>query len=276
MSEATLDISPAPNPPRRRRRAGIASPILAALTVLLYAYLYLPILVMFVLSFNAAELAAFPLRGMTLHWYEEVFRNAHLMAGLRNSLMVGVACVAVSIPLGLMLAYVMVRVARRSSGPLSSAIILPILTPRIILGVLLLIFFSFVGLELNLGTVLLGHIVLTLPFATLIIAARLRGIDFALEEAARDLGASPLQTWIHVLVPLLWPAVLAAALIAFTVSFDEMVVSFFTTGVDSTLPVVIWAMLRYGYTQEINAIGALIIASTLIILAFAQRLRGRA
>lgn len=272
MSEETLNLSPAPGMPRRRQRASL---ILATLTVLVYIYLYLPILVMFVLSFNTAELAAFPLQGVTLRWYEDVFKNPQLMAGLRNSLMVSVASVAVSIPLALMLAYVMVRVARRSSGPLSAAIILPILTPRIILGVLLLIFFSFVGFDLTLGTVLLGHIVLTLPFATLIIAARLRGIDFTLEEAAGDLGASPLQTWIHVLVPLLWPAVLAAALIAFTVSFDEMVVSFFTTGVDSTLPVVIWAMVRFGYTQEINAIGALIIVSTLIIMAFAQRLRAK-
>jgi spermidine/putrescine transport system permease protein len=276
MSDGARTAGRAPVPWRRRWRVDVAGQTLAAMTVLLYVYLYLPILVMFVLSFNGAELAAFPLRGVTLRWYGEVFRNAHLMEGLGNSLTVGVSTVVVSVPLGLMLAYVSVRIARRSAGPLSVAVLLPILTPRIILGVLLLIFFTFLGITLSLGTVLLGHIVLTMPFATLIIAARLRGIEFALEEAARDLGASTVQMWVHILVPLLWPAVLAAALISFTISFDEMVVSFFTTGVDSTLPVVIWAMVRYGYTQEMNAIGALIVASTLIIVTFAQRLRGTA
>jgi spermidine/putrescine transport system permease protein len=122
---------------------------------------------------------------------------------------------------------------------------------------------------------MLSHVVLTLPFATLIIAARLRGIDRSLEEAASDLGASRLQIWVHVLIPLLAPAVIAATMIAFTISFDEMVVTYFTIGTQSTLPIVIWGMLSQGYTPELNAVGALITGTTFVILALAQLLRGR-
>ena len=147
-----------------------------------------------------------------------------------------------------MFAYVMVR---RASGGMSSLLLIvittPMQTPRIILGVLLLLLFSVAGIRPGLITVLLGHVVLTLPFATLIIAARLRGIDTVLEEAALDLGASPLRMWVDILLPLLAPAVVAAGLISFTISFDEMVVSYFTIGTQSTLPIVIWTMVSQGY-----------------------------
>ena len=259
---------------RGRRRTSRAGIVLGIMTVLLYIYLYLPVLVMIVLAFNDSELTALPLRGFTLRWFESLLRDAHLMGGLLNSIVIGIVTVLVSVPLGLMLAYVMVRLVRRGSGLLTAAIVLPMLTPRIILAVLLLLFFTSLGIRLSLGTVLLGHVVLVLPFTTLIISARLRGLDPALEEAARDLGASKFRVWWEILLPLLWPAVLAASLIAFTVSFDEMVVTFFTTGIESTLPVVIWSMVRHGYTQEINAVGAVIIAVTLVLIAVAHRLRG--
>ena len=259
---------------RGRRRTSRAGIVLGIMTVLLYIYLYLPVLVIIVLAFNDSELIALPLRGFTLRWFESLFRDAHLMEGLRNSILIGIATVSVSVPLGLMLAFAMVRLVRRGSGVLTSAVVLPMMTPRIILAVLLLLFFASLGVRLSLGTVLLGHVVLVLPFTTLIISARLRGLDPALEEAAQDLGASKFRVWWEILLPLLWPAVLAASLIAFTVSFDEMVVTYFTTGIESTLPVVIWSMVRHGYTQEINAVGAVIIAVTLVLIAVAHRLRG--
>jgi spermidine/putrescine transport system permease protein len=240
----------------------------------MFVYLYLPIAVIIALSFNNSDLAALPLKGLTLRWYGAVFHNQQLIDGLWNSLLVGMADVLISVPLGLLLAYAMVREARgRSVNILTAIVTLPMQTPRIVLAVLLLMLFSLAGVRPSLLTVLLGHIVLTLPFVTLIIAARLQGIDRSLEEAAFDLGASHARIWFSILVPLLAPAIIAAALIAFTVSFDEMVLSYFTIGTESTLPVVIWAMLSYGYTQEINAIGAVIISVTLLLISLAQFLR---
>ena len=261
-------------PVARRRRPDGATIVLALITVILFAYLYVPILVVVLLSFNDSELAALPIRGFTLRWFGAVFRNSHLMDGLWNSVIVGVASVAVSVPLGLMLAYAMTRqMGRRAGSALAALVTLPMQTPRIILAVLLLLTFSMAGVRPSLFTVFLSHVVLTLPFVTLIIAARLRGIDPTLEEAAYDLGASRLRIWLEVILPMLGPAVIAAALIAFTISFDEMVVSYFTIGTESTLPVVIWSMVSYGYTQEINAIGSIIIAITLCLIVAAQILQ---
>jgi spermidine/putrescine transport system permease protein len=262
--------------PRRRPRIDPIDVVLGMLTGVLFIYLYLPLLVVIVLSFNSSELAAFPLRGLTLRWFAQAFNNAQVTEGLWNSIVVGLAVVAITLPLALMFAHVMTRQARgKMAGILTGLISVPMQTPRIILAVLLLLLFSLIGVRTNLITVVLSHVVLTLPFATLIIAARLRSIDRVLEEAASDLGAFRWQTWAYILLPLLAPAVTAAGLITFTISFDEMVVSYFTIGTQSTLPIVIWGMLSQGYTQELNAVGALITASTLVIIAIAQALRGR-
>ena len=247
---------------------------LSALTGLVFVYLYAPIVVMVLLAFNDSNLAVLPLRGVTLRWFAKIFEDEHLMEGLRNSIMVAVAAVAIAVPLGLILSHALVRKARgRAAGALAAIVSAPMQTPKIVLATLLLLLFSLVGIRPSLVTVTLSHVVLILPFVTLIIAARLRGIDPSMEEAAADLGASVLRTWVSVLLPLLAPAVVAAALLAFTISFDEMVVSYFTIGTESTLPVVIWSMVSYGYSQEINAIGAVIIGTTLVLIAAAQVLQ---
>ena len=261
-------------PDRRGRRFAPLDIALGTLCAVLFAYVYLPVAVIIVLAFSEADLAVFPIQGFSLRWFEALFNDTQVMAGLRNSVLVGLGVVAIAVPLGLMLAYFMVRRAGLRGGDvLSAVVVLPMQTPRIIIGVLLLIFFSILGVRPSLLTVLLGHVALTLPFAALIVAARLRSIDPALEEAAWDLGAPRWRMWLEILLPLLAPAILAAALVTFTISFDEMVVTYFTIGNESTLPVLIWSMLSYGYTQEINSLGALIIVPTLIVLAAAQLLR---
>jgi spermidine/putrescine transport system permease protein len=256
-----------------KARFTAANVALTCMTLAIFAYLYLPIAVVILLSFNDSELAALPLQGVTLRWYSRIFHNQQLMSGLWNSLTVALAVVAATVPLGLMLAYAMREARGRLASALVAIVTMPMQAPRIILAVLLLILFGFIGMRPSLLTVFLGHVVLTLPFAALIIAARLQGIDRSLEEAAYDLGASRRRIWLEVLLPLLWPAVAAAALIAFTISFDEMVVSYFTIGTESTLPIVIWSMVSYSYTQEINAIGTVIIAATLVLIALAQFLQ---
>jgi spermidine/putrescine transport system permease protein len=256
----------------RVRLSGHAA--LSVLTTLMFVYLYAPIVVMVLLAFNDSDLAVLPLQGVTLRWFAKIFRDEHLMEGLRNSIMVAVVAVAIAVPLGLILSYALVRTARgRAAAALGAVVSAPMQTPKIVLATLLLLLFSLAGIRPSLVTVTLSHVVLILPFVTLIIAARLRGIDPSMEEAAADLGASALRTWLSVLLPLLAPAVVAATLIAFTISFDEMVVSYFTIGTESTLPVVIWSMVSYGYSQEINAIGAVIIGTTLVLIAAAQVLQ---
>jgi len=273
MSPANARKAGRAAPARGKRRTAPLDLVLAILSAAVFAYLYLPVLVVILLSFNDSDLAVLPLRGLTLRWFGVLFQDRQVMAGLGNSVLLGLATAAIALPLGVTLSYAMVRQSGRARGALASIVVLPMQTPRIILGVLLLILFSAVGIPLSLFTVLLGHVVVALPFVTLIVAARLRNIDRALEEAARDLGASGFQIWLRILIPLLAPALLAAVLIAFTTSFDEMVVSYFTIGTESTLPVLIWSMVRYGYTQEINAIGALIITSTLVLALAAQLLQ---
>lgn len=264
----------AADPPRRRGSLPVTDLVLGTITAILFVYVYLPVVVVIVLGFNSADLAVFPIQGLTLRWFKDLFTDRQIIDGLRNSLVVGFGSVAVAVLLGMMMAYYL---ARRVSGfaesALSVVVVLPMQTPRIVLGVLLLTFFSLLGVRPSLFTVLLAHIALTLPFATLIILARLRGIDPALEEAALDLGAPRWRIWLEILLPLLAPALLAAALVSFTISFDEMVVSYFTIGNESTLPVVIWSMLSYGYTQKVNALGSLIIVPTLFLLGVAQFLR---
>jgi len=270
-----MNLGPTTKAPfAKRQHFAPADIALGTLTALLFVYLYLPIFVVLILSFNNSELGAFPLRGFTLRWYVQVFHNEQVIEGLRNSIGVGLVVVAITIPLGLMFAYVLTRQARGTvAAILAGVITAPMQAPRIILAVLLLLLFSLIGVRTNLVTVTLSHVVLTLPFATLIIAARFRNIDRSLEEAASDLGASRWQIWTLILLPMLAPAVMAAGLIAFTISFDEMVVSFFTIGTQSTLPIVIWGMLAQGYTQELNALGALIVTSTLAVIVVAQSLR---
>jgi spermidine/putrescine transport system permease protein len=267
---------PPPYASIRRRRFDPFHAVLAAVTALLFAYLYLPIVVVMILSVNDSEVAAFPLHGVTFRWFLKVFNNPLIAEGLFNSLSVALVVIVITIPLSLMFAHVLSRETHSGrASALTILVTLPMQTPRIILAVLLLLLFSLLGIKTNLATVTFSHVVLTMPFATLIIAARLRGIERVLEEAAFDLGASRFQTWIHVLIPLLIPAVLAATMITFTISFDEMVVTYFTIGTQSTLPILIWNMLSQGYTPELNAVGALITVSTFVIIAAAQALQGQ-
>jgi spermidine/putrescine transport system permease protein len=153
---------------------------------------------------------------------------------------------------------------------LRSASSVPMMVPHLILGIALLSFFNIVEADLSLLTVIAGHSIVAFPYVFLIISARLVGFDPSVEEAARDLGASTLTIFLEITLPLLAPAILAAALISFTLSFDEVVVTFFTTGTDNTLPMMIWSMLRFGITPEINAIATLTIVVSCVMAGLAE------
>lgn len=268
-----------PGRTRRRRIPGLASIGLGAITALVYAYLFLPIAVMAIMSFSTNRFAVFPIPGMTLEWYTAIFENDQVIQGFKNSLIVALFTVLISVTLGVLASLALLRHRFRGQRLFNPLLVLPMMTPRVILAVALLLFFVEIGVRLSLLTVVIGHVIMTLPFTTLIITARLQSLDPLLDEAAWDLGASWFATLRLITLPLLLPAIIAAALITFTISFDDVIVSFFNIGTGATLPVVLWAQIQYGYTQELNAIGTLImiltVATVLGFLYFQNHREGR-
>jgi spermidine/putrescine transport system permease protein len=244
--------------------------LLGLWTALVLLFLFAPLLLVALFSFNSSEISVFPIREFTLRWYEQLAANEEFRVALGNSLTVAGATVVLATSLGLMAATGAHRYAPRLRTALRSGASLPMMVPHLILGIALLGFYNLVQIDLSLGTVIMGHSVVAFPYVFLIVSARLVGFDSSLEEAARDLGAGPARIFWEITLPLLAPAILTAALISFTLSFDEVVVTFFTTGTDNTLPMVIWSMLRVGITPEINAIATLTVVVSCVMAGIAE------
>lgn len=232
------------------------SALLLALGGALYVFLYAPLLVVVVYSFNASRLNA-EWAGFTLRWYRELFGDAELLAAAGNSLLVALAC----------------SVLATSLGTLAALALGPVAVPEMLLGVSLLLAFVLLEVSLGLLSITLAHTVFSIGFVMVAVRARLAGLDPALLEAARDLGAGPWQTFRRVTLPLILPGVLAGALMAFTLSLDDFVVSFFTAGADaSTLPLKLYAMLKTGVTPKVNAVSTLLLMLTISLIVLAHRL----
>ncbi len=233
-------------------------------------FLFAPLVVVILFSFNTTEISVLPMRGITLSWYSKLFQNGQIGDALLNSLIVAVLTVIMSVSLGVALA---VGISRRR-GSLSRVLLglaaAPMIMPRLIIGVGLLTLIDALGLRLSLGTVLLGHTLIGIPYVVLIVNARLASFDHSLEEAARDLGAGFSMVLWTVTLPLLRPAIIGASLIAFTESFDDPVISFFTIGVENTLPILLWGMLRYGITPEVNALASVTLLISLLTALAAE------
>ncbi|MGQ9600400.1 MAG: ABC transporter permease [Anaerolineae bacterium] len=245
--------------------------------VLVYLFLFLPSLVVVLMSFNSSRLSFFPLEGISLRWYQALFSDRLMWLGARNSLLVALTTMIVSTVLGLMFAYAMNRFRFPGKGFLTSLVMAPMLTPGVIIGISLLSFYYSLGIPRGLGTVLLAHVVLAIPYTTLVIASRIQGFDLSLEEAARNLGAGEWTVLRKVTLPLLWPGILAAALFAFTISVDEFVVTFFVIGERAvTLPIKIYTGVRFGISPEVNAISSLVILFSTVILGLALGRQARA
>jgi spermidine/putrescine transport system permease protein len=238
---------------------------------LAYGFLFLPIAVLILMSFNSATIGLFPVEGLTGKWYAELYRDGALWNSLRNSLFVGFATVAACVPLGIMAAFALVRIRFRGQSVLTGIILIPLIVPGILMGISMLSLFHIIGLRTSLFTVFLAHTAIALPYAALIIAARLHGLDPNLEEAASGLGASRWGVFRKVTLPLLAPGLLGAALFAFTISFGEIIVTFFVSGFEQTLPVRIWSLLRLGISPTINAISAIIMFAGLAAIVIALR-----
>ena len=243
-----------------------------------FVVLFLPILLVVLFSFNSARsLQRFT--GFSWRWYETFFQSESLRDSLIASIEIALITMVVSTVLGTALAYGLVRSRTRWSDGANVMMLIPLVTPEIVAGVSALLLFTQVGLALSLTTIVLAHITFSISYVTVVVRARLAALHPEVEQAAMDLGASRLQTVWLVVLPALWPAILASALLTFALSFDDFVLSFFTTGESpQPLPVRIWSAIRFGVTPTINAIGTLMVAISVLAIGLAialPRLFGR-
>ena len=248
--------------------------LVTGLALLGYASVHLPLLLLVLWSFNASRSGA-RWDGFTLEWYRRLLHRPDLFVALRTSLIVGVVAMVVSTALGTIAALGLGRGSRRIARAAEAFLVLPIVTPEVVAGISLLILFSAAGMHLGLGSVIVAHVTFCVPFTTLVVLARLRGMDRSLEDAALTLGADELATFRRVTVPQLRPGIIAAALLAFTLSFDDFVITFFTAGPGtSTLPLVVYGMVRRTVEPTVNALSALLVIGTTLMLVAAQRWLG--
>ena len=245
---------------------------LAVHTALVYLFLYAPIAVLVVFSFNADRQTAM-WDGFTLGWYEKLLGNEVLLRSVRNSLLVAGITTAVATVLGTLAALALGRYDFRGKRGTRALLFLPVIIPEVVLGAALLTFFGVVEMRLSLWTVVIAHVVFSVSYVAIVVRARLSGLDPSLEEAARDLGAGPFETFRRVTLPLILPGIVASALLVFTLSIDDYVVTSFVAGVGSTtLPLHIYSMLKVGVTPEVNAVSTLLLAVTVVLIVLAHRL----
>lgn len=249
---------------------------LLAFTGLVYLFLHLPILVLVVFSFNDSKFSV-DWQGFTLNWYYRLLERPDIMRGLRASLIVGVVSTIVSAILGTLLALGLARHRFRGRTALEGFLYVPIVTPEIVVGISLLILFALFKIPLGLTTITIAHVAFSVSFVVIVVLARLEGMDETLEEAAMILGADEITTFRKVTVPQLWPGILSGALLAFTMSFDDFVITSFVSGSgSSTLPIVVYGMVRRNVEPSINAISTIILLVTTALIYLADRLgRGR-
>ena len=245
------------------------SPWLWLAGFLAYAFLYAPLVIVVAYSFNDSRLNA-EWVGFTLSWYEKLFGNEKMLKAAWNSLVIGLTASAVSTVLGTMAGYAMYRYRMRL---LPVLVLAPIAIPEILMGVSLLIFFVMLNITLGMVSIVLSHIAFCVGFVAIVVRSRLAGMDESLTEAARDLGATPWQAFRLVTLPLIMPGVVAGALMAFTLSIDDFVITFFTAGAGTvTLPLQIYSMIKIAVTPEVNAVSTLLMLLTLALILIASKL----
>ncbi|MBI3696904.1 MAG: ABC transporter permease [Acidobacteria bacterium] len=251
---------------------------LPAFAVAAYGFLHLPVLVLIVFSFNESRFTVWT--GLSWRWYRELARSTRMLEALGNSLLVAVASTLISTAIGTLCAYAMSRHRIRGARVLDAVLQLSIVTPEIVTGISLLAFFQFVfrftDFGLGLDTIIIAHVAFSIAFVLLVVRVRLAALDPALEEAAMDLGAGPVTTFFRVTLPLLQPGIVAAALLAFILSFDDYVITSLVAGVGSeTLPMVIYSMARRGVSPVVNALSAVLVVALGALILAADRLQRR-
>ena len=242
--------------------------------LLLALFLYLPILLLIVFSFNDSIVLAFPLKGFTLEWYRALPEARELLGSVSNSVLVGLASSLAATVLGTMAAIGITRFRFPGRGFFLAVSSMPLVIPYVVLGVALLILFAAWGIKLSLWTVAAGHVVINVPYVMLIVAARLAGFEANLEEAAMDLGATYWGTLLRVTLPISAPALAAAFLSSFTTSFDEFAIAFFLTGTETTLPIYLYSQLRFpSRLPLVVTLAAIIMIASVIVVILSEWLR---
>jgi spermidine/putrescine transport system permease protein len=250
--------------------ARLVRTILGGWAALVYVFLFAPILLLVLFSFNANRYGTFPFTGWTTSWYGQVFSDYQIRDALSTTLRVAFEVTAISTVVGTAAAFPLVRSNLPFRSGVRIAITLPIMIPGLLIGVSLLVLLtSTLHLQLSPQTAVIGQSVYTTPFVLLLVAARLQGFDRSLERAASDLGANTLNRLRHVVLPLIMPAVFAGALFAFTLSLDEFIITLFLIGGHNTLPIYIYTQVKFGITPEVNALATLLLAASLTLIAFA-------
>ena len=240
----------------------------------LIALLYLPIAVLFLFSINVNTTLSFPLRGLTLNWYEKLLESESVLRAARNSLVVAAGSSFAATTLGTMAALLVARFSFRTKRLIVALAMLPLIVPFVVLAVALLLLFSALHIDRSLWTVGIAHTVVALPYTLLIVVARLAGFDANLEEAAMDLGANYPTTLRRIVLPIIAPAIVSAWLVAFTVSFDEFALALFLAGTEPTFPVYLFSQLRFANRLPIMiALAVLLMIGTLTLVFIADRLR---
>ena len=242
--------------------------------ILSYAFLYAPILILVVFSFNSSKFVTATWSGFTLKWYKELFSDAALGMALRNSLYIAVIGTLVSTVFGTMVALAMERYKFRGKLAFDALLYLPIIIPDIAMAVMLLLFFVMTKIPLGKTTIIISHIAFNISFVAVVVRARLAQFDRSLEEAAQDLYANNWETFRRVTLPLIMPGILGGALLAFTLSLDDFVITFFTSGPGSTtLPLRIYSMVKLGVTPEINALSSIMILISFLLVFLSFRMQ---
>ena len=249
----------------------------AVVAVLFIVFLLSPILLLVIFSFTSRTLTNFPIEALSFRWWQEMAATRQFWPSFANSLIIGLCVAIVSAIVGTLAAMGLAAMPKRRASVIMALLTLPVMLPPLVLGVALLSFYVSIDLKLGLATVILSHVLFAQPFVILIVHARMVNFDPRVVESARDLGASPLQAFLTVTLPIIRPVVVGAALIAMALSIDDFIITFFTIGTGNTLPTLVWGMIRTGLTPAVNAIGTLIllltIGSTVIALQL-TRYRG--
>jgi spermidine/putrescine transport system permease protein len=262
-----MDVALSPNARRLMR-------VFFGLVVL---FLYAPIVVLLVFSFNRSPIPAFPLSGFTLRWYREFLHNSSMRGALETSVIVATMSSVVAVALGILASIALARRGFRSKGLVTALLLSPLVIPFVVLGIALLLLFHVLGVQPSLLTVTTGHVVITLPYTILVLLPRLQQIDRALPEAAYDLGAGPFTTFRCVTLPLILPAVVSAFLIAFTTSFDEYALTSFLIGTRLTFPIFLYSALRFpSQLPQVIAVAVVVLCVSLVVIIAAELWRRRA
>ena len=243
---------------------------------LVVVFLYAPIAILLVFSFNRSPVPSFPLSGFTLRWYHDFLVNGAMRAALETSAIVAAISSVVAVVLGILASLALARRGFLGKGLVTALLLSPLVIPFVVLGLALLLLFHVLGVQLSILTLAVGHVVISIPYTILVLLPRLEQIDRSLSEAAYDLGAGPLTTFRRITFPLILPAVISAFLIAFTTSFDEYAVASFLAGSRLTFPLYLYSALRFpSQLPQVIAVAVIVLVLTLVVIVAAEVFRRR-